>query len=85
MTVVVGRLISGISLYKLLRKKCQACSFSLLTIAQASGTAGIVGNAELMREVANSKIGEKSIGEDHQFKKLSPQNRNFIAIYPRTP
>ena len=74
MIVVVGRLISGISLYKLLRKKCQGCLFSFSTIAQASGTAGIAGDAELMREVANGEIGERSIGEKyHQFKpKLSP-------------
>ena len=48
---------------------CQACSFSLSTIAQASRTAGIVGSAELVGEVANGKIGEMSIGEKHhQFK-----------------
>ena len=73
MIVVVGRLISGIALFKLVRKRCQAGLFSLSTIAQASGTAGIVRSAELMREDASGKIGEMSIGEKHQFKtRLSP-------------
>ena len=65
MTVVVGQSISGIALYKLLRKKCQACSFSLSTTAQASRNAWILGNAELIREVADGKIGERSIAEKH--------------------
>ena len=63
-----GRLL-GQKRDKLQRKKCQACSFSLPTIAQASRTAGVVGSAELMGEVAKGKVGEMSIGEKHhQFK-----------------